>query len=149
MKKIKRVLDSYAVLAFLNGETGCDRVRDLLAEARQTGVHLLMNEINVGETYYILSRKRGPEKADFFVETILSGLPIRRAPNDFEQVIAAARLKAEYPLSYADCFVVATAVREGAIVLTGDPEFKSVESVVPIEWLGDQPVRTARRRPRV
>ena len=82
-------------------------------------------------------------------ETILSGLPIRRAPNDFEQVIAAARLKAEYPLSYADCFVVATAVREGAIVLTGDPEFKSVESVVPIEWLGDQPVRTARRRPRV
>ena len=64
---------------------------DLLAEARQTGVNLLMNEINVGETYYILSRKRGPEKADFFIETILSGLPIRRAPNDFEQVIAAAR----------------------------------------------------------
>ena len=149
MKKTKRVLDSYAVLAFLNGETGCGRVRDLLAEARQTGAHLLMNEINVGETYYILSRKRGPEKADYFIEAILSGLPIRRAPNDFEQVIAAARLKAEYPLSYADCFVVATAVREGAIVLTGDPEFKSVESVVPIEWLGDQPVRTARRRPRV
>ena len=122
MKKTKRVLDSYAVLAFLTGENGCDRVRDLLlAEARQTGVN----------------------------RAILSGLPIRRAPNDFEQVIAAARLKAEYPLSYADCFVVATAVREGAIVLTGDPEFKSVESIVPIEWLGEQPVRAARRRPRV
>ena len=122
MKKTRRVLDSYAVLAFLNGEIGCDRVRDLLlAEARQTGVN----------------------------RAILSGLPIRRAPNDFEQVIAAARLKAEYPLSYADCFVVATAVREGAIVPTGDPGFKSVESVVPIEWVGDQPGRTARRRPRV
>jgi len=80
---------SYAVLAFLNGEIGCDWVRDLLAEARQTGVN----------------------------RAILSGLPIRRAPNDFEQVIAAARLKAEYPLSYADCFLVATAVREGAVVL--------------------------------
>lgn len=147
--KTKRVLDSYAVLAFLNGEIGCERVRDLLAEARQTGVTLLMNEINVGETYYVLSRKRGPEKADYFIETILSGLPILRVPNDFEQVIAAAHLKAEYPLSYADCFVVATAVREGAIVLTGDPEFKTVESVVPIEWVGDQPRRTARRRPRV
>jgi predicted nucleic acid-binding protein len=147
MKKTKRVLDSYAVLAFLNGETGSDRVRDLLAEARQTGVGLLMNEINIGETYYILSRKRGPEKADYFIETILSGLPIRPVANDFEQVIAAARLKAEYPLSYADCFAVATAVREGATVLTGDPEFKSVERVVHIEWVSDQPGRTARRRP--
>jgi predicted nucleic acid-binding protein len=147
MKKTKKVLDSYAVLAFLNGEIGSDRVRDLLAEARQTGENLLMNEINIGETFYILSRKRGPEKAEYFIETILSGLPIRRVANDYEHVIAAARLKAEYPLSYADCLAVATAVREGATVLTGDPEFKCVERIVPVEWLGDQPGRSARRRP--
>ena len=41
MKKTKRVLDSYAVLAFLNGEIGCERVRVLLADAQQTGINLL------------------------------------------------------------------------------------------------------------
>jgi predicted nucleic acid-binding protein len=133
--KTKRLLDSFALLAFLNGEAGCGRVREALAEARETCVDLLMNELNVGETYYILSRNRGADKADYFLETILPGLPIRLLPNDFDQVIAAARLKAVHPLSYADCFAVATARREGSAILTGDPEFKSVEHLVSIEWL--------------
>ncbi|HOF04622.1 MAG TPA: type II toxin-antitoxin system VapC family toxin [Syntrophales bacterium] len=133
--KMKRALDSFALLAFLNGEAGCDRVRELLAEAQETACDMLMNEINVGETYYILSRKRSPEKAKYFLEIILPGLPIYCVPNDFDQVIAAARLKAEYPLSYADCFAVETARREGATILTGDREFKSVEHLVSIEWL--------------
>jgi len=33
---MKRALDSFALLAFLNGEAGCDRVRELLAEAQET-----------------------------------------------------------------------------------------------------------------
>jgi len=94
-----------------------------------------MNEINVGETYYILFRKRGPEKAEYFLDTILAGLPIVTVPNSFENVIDAARIKAEYPLSFSDCFAVATALREKAIILTGDPEFKKVEHLVKIEWL--------------
>ncbi len=135
---MKRVLDSFALLAFLNGEAGCERVRDLLAEAQENAFELLMNEINVGETYYILSRKRSPDKANYFIEIILPGLPICCVPNDYDQVIAAARLKAEYPLSYADCFAVETARREGATILTGDPEFKSVEHLVSIEWIEHQ-----------
>jgi predicted nucleic acid-binding protein len=50
-------------------------------------------------------------------------------------VIEAARIKAEYPLSFSDCFAVDTARRENAIILTGDPEFKKVEHLVEIEWL--------------
>ena len=94
-----------------------------------------MNEINVGETYYILFRKRGPEKAEYFLDTILAGLPVVTLPNNLEHAIGAARIKAEYPLSFSDCFAVATARREKAIVLTGDPEFKKVEHLVKIEWL--------------
>ena len=94
-----------------------------------------MNEINVGETYYIIFRKRGVEKADYFLDTVLAGLPIVTVANNFEHVIEAARIKAEYPLSFSDCFAVATARRERAIVFTGDPEFKAVEHLVEIEWL--------------
>lgn len=94
-----------------------------------------MNEINIGETYYILFRKRGLEKAEYFLDTILVALPIVMVQNDFQDVIDAARIKGEYPLSFGDCFAVATARRKKAIILTGDPEFKKIEHLAKIEWL--------------
>jgi ribonuclease VapC len=94
-----------------------------------------MNEINVGEVYYILFRKRGPEKADYFIETILASLPILTVSNGFDDVINAAKIKAEHPLSFADCLTVDTARKYNAIIMTGDPEFKKIEQLVEIEWL--------------
>ena len=43
-------------------------------------------------------------------------------PADAAAVRAAAAIKAEARLSYADCFAIATAERHGAPLLTGDPE---------------------------
>jgi uncharacterized protein len=142
--KQKRVLDSFALLVYLNRETAVEKVRKLLAEEQrarqdeesgQAGDLLLMNEMNVGETYYILSRTRGAEKADYFLETILPGLPITVVANDFEDIIAAARIKAEHALSFADCFAVMTAQQHKAAVVTGDPEFKTIEHLVAVDWL--------------
>jgi ribonuclease VapC len=131
----KRLLDSFALLAYLNQENGFEIVKSVLAKAQKSGIFLVMNEINIGESYYILFRKRGREKADYFLENILPGLPITTVSNDFQQVIDAARLKAEYSLSFVDCFAVATARREEAMIMTGDPEFKKIEHLVEIEWI--------------
>lgn len=131
----KKLLDSFALLAYLNKEPGFGMVKDALFDAQTLGSALHMNEINVGETYYILARKRNPDSAEYFLDTILAGLPIDIISNDFDQVIAAAKIKAEYPLSFADCFAVATAMREDATILTGDPEFKNVERLARIEWI--------------
>ena len=131
----KRLLDSFALLAYLNQENGFEIIKSVLAKAQKSGIFLVMNEINIGESYYILSRKRGREKADYFLENILPGLPITTVSNDFQQVIDVARLKAEYSLSFADCFAVATAHRAEAMIMTGDPEFKKIEHLVEIEWI--------------
>jgi predicted nucleic acid-binding protein len=131
----KRVLDSFALLAYLNEENGFEKVRTALAEARTSSESLLMNEINLGETYYILFRTRGEDKAEYFLENILPGLPITVLQNDLPKVIEAARIKAQFPLSFADCFAVATASREQALIVTGDPEFRKVDHLVGIEWL--------------
>ncbi len=77
------------------------------------------------------------DKADYFVETVLPGLPISVLPVDSPLVMEAARLKAKYPLSYADCFAVATAMRAKAAVMTGDPEFKAASDLITVEWLID------------
>lgn len=131
MKK-KMLLDSFALLAFLKKENNYRRVKELLSSPDSPA---LMNDVNVGETYYILARERGREQADAFLNIILPSLPIIVRSNSFEDVIEASKIKARYTLSFADCFAVATAVRENAVILTGDPEFEHVQKLVGIDWL--------------
>ncbi len=133
--KTKHLMDSYAIIAYLSGEQGHVRVREIMARSEVSGVNTLMNEINAGEVFYILSRRRGADNATLFLETILPTLPVTLVTNTFDDVIEAARVKAAYPLSFADCFTVATAQRENAVILTGDPEFREVEHLVDVEWL--------------
>jgi predicted nucleic acid-binding protein len=96
----KRLLDSFALLAYLNKEANFERVKQILAKTQKSGAFVLMNEINIGETYYILFRKRGGQQAEYFLDTILPGIPITPVPNDFDSVIDAARIKAQSPLSF-------------------------------------------------
>jgi predicted nucleic acid-binding protein len=44
-----------------------------------------------------------------------------------------ARLKAEHPIALADCFAVALAAEEGAVLLTGDPEIIDRAEAIPCE----------------
>ncbi len=55
--------------------------------------------------------------------------------NFFDDVLAAARLKARFPISYADAFAAATALRAGAQLVTGDDEFHARDDIVDIVWL--------------
>jgi len=38
-------------------------------------------------------------------------------------------------MSFADCFALASAVEHGAVLVTGDPEFRAVEHLVTIGWV--------------
>ena len=130
--KQKSLIDSFALLAYLKQESNYQKVEHLLS-AKDTP--LLMNDIDIGETFYILARERGLDKAEYFINAILPNLPITKIGNTLTEVIEAAKIKAQYPISYADCFAVATAVREKATIITGDPDFKQVEKIVTIDWL--------------
>lgn len=133
MKK-RSLLDSFAVLAMLKKEAGHRRVVGLLQEAREGKVEVLMNQINVGEVYYQTVKQRLTDDVDRFMETLLT-LPIIILGNDLTLTFSAARIKARYAISYADCFAVATAISEKASILTGDPEFRQVEHMVRVEWM--------------
>ena len=62
-------------------------------------------------------------------------LPIKIIEADRRLALAAAHVKAHYPISYADAFVVALAQQMQAVILTGDPEFSKIEHLVAVEWL--------------
>lgn len=128
------VLDSYAILTYLEKERGADAVSSILKERQRDG-ELLMNSINAGEVYYILARERSGEKADMFINIIVPALNIQLVENSMQDVIEAARIKAAHQLSFADAFAVATAVKHRATLVTGDPEFRSVVKMVNITWI--------------
>jgi ribonuclease VapC len=64
-------------------------------------------------------------------------LPVRIIDVNQSLTHEAARLKATYPISYADCFAAALARRLAATVITGDREFLALErdGVVGLTWI--------------
>jgi predicted nucleic acid-binding protein len=130
------VLDSHAILAYLQAEPGDIRVRELLEKATQEECRLHMCVVNLGEVIYIVERGAGFAKAEDTLAAIAQ-LPIEIADADRELTLATARLKAVCPIAYADCFAAALAQTTNAILVTGDPEFKKLkpEWEVRVEWL--------------
>lgn len=134
MKKTKYILDSYALLAYFQAEPAGVKVRKILKDAMAHHVVAYLSVISLGEIYYIIARKIGEEKAAASIEDI-SCLPISLIDATKERVLAAAHVKAQHTVSYADAFVVAAAVEHSAAIVTGDPEFKETESLAAVLWI--------------
>jgi predicted nucleic acid-binding protein len=135
-KKRKRnyVVDSYALLLYLQKQEGWQEVGRLLRAWHRERFKARLNWINWGEVFYMTWKYFGREKA-VEVKSLVYALPLELQPVDFELVRAAAELKAENNISYADAFCAATALRYKAILVTGDPDFKSLESKIDIRWV--------------
>ena len=133
MKK-RSLLDSFAVLAWIQNENGAQTVEDLLYRAQEGKEQIFLNVINLGEIYYRCARIQDSSFAKDILEK-MKLLPIKIYPCPNDLVLAASEIKAEYPIAYADAFVVATAMRETARVITGDLQFKTVAHLVEVDWL--------------
>lgn len=128
------VLDSFAILALLQSENGSERVAALLREAERGQCRACMSQINMGELAYILERRFGRERmSETFAN--LRSTAIHWVPVDEVRIFAASRLKANHPISYADAFAAALAAELGAVLVTNDPEFETLATLIQIEWL--------------
>ncbi len=128
------VLDAFAFTAYLENEPGAARVEKIIQDAMAGTCTACMSIINLGEVIYTIERKYGVPKAQDTLG-LVANLPIEILPADNQTVLAAAHIKANHPISYADAFVVVAAQMIHGIVMTGDPEFEDVTDLVEIEWL--------------
>lgn len=133
MKK-KYLLDSFAILAWIQDEKGAQFVEELLYRARGHEEEVLLNIINLGEIFYRCARILDIQSAHNLLENIRL-LPVRILPCPNDLVLDAAEINGQYPIAYADAFALASALREKACIVTGDPEFKEVEHLAEIHWL--------------
>ena len=130
----KLVLDSFALASLFHREPGWQVVQKALYDQEKSRTRAVLNWINWGEFYYIVRRRVGAAKTMDALR-LLEQLPIDLFPVDQPLVRAAAEIKSEHALSYADAFCIATAQRLDATVLTNDPEFESVENLIKIRRL--------------
>lgn len=130
------VLDSNALFALLQNEEGQRIVADLIEKADKEQVQLFLSLINWGEILYIVEREQGGHLAQLVMDDV-GKLLLLFCGVDRERIAAAAHIKARYPIAYADAFAVALAQEMEAPVVTGDPEFKKVESLVDVLWMRD------------
>ena len=131
------VFDSWAMMAYLEGEPAAQTVRQMLRKARKRELTALFSLINFGECLYIIEREQGLQEAQRAV-SIVDQLPLHVVSVDRSLVFEAARLKARYRIAYADAFCVALAKRHDGRIVTGDPEFRAVETEVSVNRLTDR-----------
>jgi len=128
------VLDSWAVLAYLEDEESGQKVADLIADAHEHGIPLFMSVVNAGEVWYILAREVSETEADKGVDG-LRKLGIEFIGVDWKLSRQAGAYKSKNRMSYADCFAAALAKENKADLVTGDKEFKQVEGDIKILWV--------------
>lgn len=124
---MKVCLDSWAVLAWLDGdEPAAAAVANALERERPA-----MSWINLVEVSYRLTRDHDKGEAERVIAEVRA-----KVSEDLPGVSAmraVASLKAEHPIALADCFAIALAAEDGAVLMTGDPEILDRSNDLPCD----------------
>ena len=128
------VLDSYALIAYFEGEKGAKAVAGIFKDALADKAEVFLCVVNWGEMYYIALREGGDDKAELYRST-LAKYPITVVEANKELTIQAARYKAFHRISYADAYATALAKLRKAGLVTDDKEFKPLEKEITVRWI--------------
>jgi predicted nucleic acid-binding protein len=128
------VLDTWAVIAFLEDEPSGEQVEELIATAHEEQIPIYMSVINLGEVWYTIAREVSEQEANSSIKS-LRDLRIQFENADWVITQEAARFKSKHKMSYADAFAAALAKIKKADLVTGDNEFKALDGDIRISWV--------------
>ncbi len=129
-----KVLDSFALLAWMQNEASAPVVDALLVAAEAGDLRLLVSIVSIGEVYYRLAKAGGGEQAaEFRRDVRRRTFPFTVVPANNARVWQAATIKARHAVAYADAFAVALAQELRAPVITGDPEILALRGDLAVE----------------
>lgn len=132
------VLDTSAVLALWNEEDGASIVEKILRDKNQRTIYLSF--MTFAECRYRVWKDQGRGAADELFRS-LSLLPVTRIDVDDTLILAASELKAQYRISMADSWIIATAITKSATLVHKDPEFDALSDRVSLKALPYKKIR--------
>ena len=128
------VMDSFAMIAFFEDESGAGQVAAILEALMKRKAKAFMSVVNWGEIYYNTMRVQGIREAEDVIKQF-NKYPIQLVEADQALTYEAAKLKGKYKIAYADCFAAALSLRLKAPIVTGDPEFNKLGQKISVQWI--------------
>lgn len=128
-------LDSSAVLRYLDGEAGADRVAEII-KSHLVGRHaIVMSAIHWGEVAGITAKAHGRHAVDLVLSRLFSfGFEI--VPATAERAVRAALIKLKRKIPYVDAYGVELASDSpNHVLVTADFDLKPAVHDVKIEFL--------------
>jgi predicted nucleic acid-binding protein len=129
------VLDSSALIRYLDKEPGFHRVRSILRDCVEGRVEARISAVQWGEIAGNLRKRFGPARQSHVLGSLVSS-DINVVPATAECAVRAATLKVAHNVAYADAFALDLAMSSrDHVLLTADFGFKRVEELARIEFL--------------
>ena len=120
------VLDTSALLAYIENEDGVTEIESVLLETLDDRHTLYVSVVSCIEIFYISFQEQGQVVATERLE-LLKELPFIQEPLDENYIAAVGAIKATHAMSFADCCIAGLAKKKNAILIHKDPEFELVE----------------------
>jgi predicted nucleic acid-binding protein len=115
------VLDANALIRYFQNQAGAEIVEKLIDRAQREEANLSIAAVNLGEVMYTLAKSIGLDKTMVYIQALSQS--IETIPIDREFALAAATIKYQYKLGYADSIAALLAMRLRATLVTADPDF--------------------------
>jgi PIN domain nuclease of toxin-antitoxin system len=129
------VLDSSAVLRFLDTEAGADHVENILISHAAQSAEIAISAVQWGEIAGCVRKRLGPSGQDQVMEKLSRFQPSIVAATG-ERAVHAAAIKIDRGLPYADAFALDLAMDStDHVLVTADYDFKAVDDLAHIEFL--------------
>ena len=129
------VLDSSAVLRFIDKEAGADRVREIFRAFADGQADVRISAVQWGEVAGNLRKRLGATAQKRILEG-LSQLQPGVVPASAERAVRAAEIRVDRKLAYADAFALDLAMDSvDQVLVTADYDFKAVADLARIEFL--------------
>ena len=129
------VLDSSAVLRYLDGEAGSDRVAEIIGDHLAGRCEAVICSLHWGEIAGQTCKQRGPKT----MESVLSRLStfgIQVVAVEADRAVRAALIRFKTAIPYVDAFGVELAGdSRDRVFVTADFDFKAARRDVAIEFL--------------
>lgn len=121
------IYDAGALVLLLAGD---NRLKNMVADVSRGQATAHASVINLAEFYYKTGQKLGLETAEtWFLRLVNSKLQVENADTSLAREAALHKIRYRDKLSLADCFALAEATRQKAVLLTTDEDLERVKEV--------------------
>jgi predicted nucleic acid-binding protein len=123
------VLDTSALLAYIENEEGAEKIEILLMNALERTDTLFISTVTSIEVFYISLQEQGDVIAEERLE-LIENLPLVQEPLKPRLTRIVGEIKADKTMSFADSSIAGLAKFMDATLVHKDPEFEQIEDEV-------------------